>query len=104
MTFWPSKKGRTKEEKFLAHEEESQAHFQKPEVRDALKRNDWNSYKITCKGNSIKIEVNGGKPKSIQVSNVYLPTLAKLTEQMDSFAPRGRRLQYNANDFKNKRN
>lgn len=56
---WPSKKGRTKVEKFLEHEEESQAHFQKPEVRDALKRNDWNSYKITCKGNSIKIEVNG---------------------------------------------
>jgi hypothetical protein len=56
---WPSQKGRTKEEKFLAHEKESQAYFKKPEVRDALKRNGWNSYKITCKGSSIKIEVNG---------------------------------------------
>jgi hypothetical protein len=56
---WPSQKGRTKVEAALAHEEESKAHFAKPEVRDALKRNGWNHYKITCKGNSIKIEVNG---------------------------------------------
>ena len=55
---WPSTKGRSKEE-FLGHEEESKAHFAKPEVRDALKRNDWNTYRITCKGNKIKIEVNG---------------------------------------------
>ncbi len=26
---------------------------------DAFKRDDWNTYRITCKGNSIKIEVNG---------------------------------------------
>ncbi len=26
---------------------------------DAFKRNDWNTYRITCKGNSLKIEVNG---------------------------------------------
>lgn len=26
---------------------------------DAFKRNDWNTYRITCKGNKIKIEVNG---------------------------------------------
>lgn len=56
---WPSQKGRTKVEAALEHEEESQAHFKKPEVRDALKRNGWNKYRITCKGNSIKIEVNG---------------------------------------------
>lgn len=56
---WPSKSGNTGEEKFLEHEEESQAHFKKPEVRDALKRNGWNEYRITCKGNKIKIEVNG---------------------------------------------
>lgn len=56
---WPSQKGRGKLEAVLAHEEESQAHFKKPEVRDALKRNGWNTYRITCKGNSIKIEVNG---------------------------------------------
>jgi 3-keto-disaccharide hydrolase len=56
---WPSKTGRTKEKEALKHEQESQAHFQKPEVRDALKRNDWNKYRITCKGNQFKIEVNG---------------------------------------------
>ena len=56
---WPSKTGNTTDEKFLAHEEESTAHFAKPEVRDALKRNGWNTYKITCKGDSIRIEVNG---------------------------------------------
>jgi hypothetical protein len=26
---------------------------------DAFKRNDWNTYRITCKGNKIRIEVNG---------------------------------------------
>lgn len=26
---------------------------------DAFKRNDWNTYRITCRGNHIKIEVNG---------------------------------------------
>lgn len=26
---------------------------------DTFKRNDWNTYRITCKGNRIKIEVNG---------------------------------------------
>jgi hypothetical protein len=26
---------------------------------DAFKRNDWNKYRITCKGNKITIEVNG---------------------------------------------
>lgn len=56
---WPSKTGRTKEPEALKHEQESQAHFQKPEVRDALKRTDWNKYRITCQGNKIKIEVNG---------------------------------------------
>ena len=56
---WPSKSGNTGDEKFLAHEEESQAYFAKPEVRDALKRNGWNTYKVTCQGDSIKIEVNG---------------------------------------------
>lgn len=56
---WPSQKGRTKLESALAHEVESQAHFKKPEVRDALKRNDWNKVRITCKGNQLKIELNG---------------------------------------------
>lgn len=56
---WPSKTGRTKVPEALKHEEESQAYFQKPEISGALKRNDWNHYRITCKGNQIKIEVNG---------------------------------------------
>ena len=56
---WPSQKGRSKEEKFLAHQEESQAHFKKPEVQNALKRLDWNKYEITCRGSQITIKVNG---------------------------------------------
>ncbi len=56
---WPSQKGRTKVEAALAHEAESQAHFKKPEVRDALKRNGWNHVRITCQGDKIKIEING---------------------------------------------
>jgi hypothetical protein len=56
---WPSKTGRTKQPEALKHEQASQAHFEKPEVRDALKRDDWNHYRITCKGDTIKIEVNG---------------------------------------------
>jgi len=36
---WPSKKGRTKVEEFLKYEAESQAHFAKPEIRNALNRN-----------------------------------------------------------------
>lgn len=55
---WPSIKGRTKEAKFLEHSQESQAHFKKPEVAGALDRNGWNKYRITCKGDSLKIEVN----------------------------------------------
>lgn len=56
---WPSKQGRTKIESALVHEAESQAHFSKPEVRDALKRNDWNHIRVTCRGSRIKIELNG---------------------------------------------
>ena len=56
---WPSKKGRSKDKSVLEHEQSSQAHFKKPEVRDAFKRTDWNKYRITCKGSKIKIEVNG---------------------------------------------
>jgi hypothetical protein len=55
---WPSQSGRTTDEKFLKHEKESQEFFKKPEVAGALKRDDWNHYRITCKGDSIKIEVN----------------------------------------------
>ena len=48
---WPSKKGPNKDS--------SQDHFKKPEIRNALKRNDWNRYRITCQGDRIRIEVNG---------------------------------------------
>jgi Domain of Unknown Function (DUF1080) len=37
---------------------ESEAAFRK-RAGDAFKRNDWNTYKITCKGNKITIAVNG---------------------------------------------
>lgn len=55
---WPSDAKRSKEKKFLEHEEESKAHFATPEVKGALKRNGWNQYRITCIGNKLKIEVN----------------------------------------------
>lgn len=56
---WPSQSGRTTEKKALEHEAESKEYFKKPEIRDALKRNDWNHYRMTCKGNQLKFEVNG---------------------------------------------
>ena len=55
---WPSTKQKSKPE-FHAHSEESLAHFAKPEVQNALDRLGWNKYKITAKGNHLKIEVNG---------------------------------------------
>jgi hypothetical protein len=39
-------------------DKESEAAFRK-RAGDAFKRNDWNTYRITCKGNKITIEVNG---------------------------------------------
>lgn len=56
---WPSQSGRTTDKKALEHEAESKAYFAKDEVKNALKRNDWNLYRVTCQGDSIKIEVNG---------------------------------------------
>jgi hypothetical protein len=56
---WPSQKGRTTEPTLLEKEAESQAHFKKLEIQGAFKRNDWNHYRITCAGSSIRIEVNG---------------------------------------------
>ena len=37
---------------------ESEAAF-RARAGDCFKRNDWNTYRITCKGKSLKIEVNG---------------------------------------------
>ena len=56
---WPGKGGNSELVESLAWEEKSQAHFAKSEVKNALKRNGWNTYRITCKGDKIKIEVNG---------------------------------------------
>lgn len=39
--------------------EEGMTHFAKPEVKNALKRNDWNKYRIICKGPHIQVFVNG---------------------------------------------
>ncbi len=69
---WPSQTGRTKEEKFLAYEKESQEFMKRPEVAGALKRNDWNTYQITCKGNRIQIRVN-----NVLVTNIEDDTDAK---------------------------
>lgn len=69
---WPSKSGRTKEKKFLDYEKDSQAHFAKPEVRDALKRNGWNRYVITAKGDHLTIELNG-----VLVTDIHDDTDAK---------------------------
>ena len=56
---WPGKEGNSQLKEALEWAEKSQAHFAKDEVKNALKRNGWNTYRITCKGNKIKIEVNG---------------------------------------------
>jgi hypothetical protein len=65
---WPSKKGRTKEPKFLEREAESQAFFAKPEIHNALKRNDWNRYTIQCRGDRISINLNGVKVTNLRDS------------------------------------
>ncbi|SMP78287.1 protein of unknown function [Neorhodopirellula lusitana] len=55
---WPSTKGRS-EDQFLKHSEESKQAFAEPRVRDALNRNGWNRYEVTCVKDVIRIEVNG---------------------------------------------
>ncbi|TWU56659.1 hypothetical protein Poly51_25760 [Rubripirellula tenax] len=57
---WPSTKGRSEKE-FLKYEKESQEYFKQPEIRNALKRNDWNRYEVTCRGDHIVITLNGVK-------------------------------------------
>lgn len=44
---------------------ESEEAFRK-RAGDSFKRNDWNKYRITCKGKSIKIEVNGVVTTDVQ--------------------------------------
>jgi hypothetical protein len=43
----------------LAYAKESQEFMQQPKIASALKRNDWNSYQISCRGNRINIKLNG---------------------------------------------
>lgn len=56
---WPGKANNSKDPKAQAHIEESQQHFQQPEIRNAFRRSDWNRYRITCRGDRLQIEVNG---------------------------------------------
>jgi hypothetical protein len=57
---WPSKTGRSQKE-FLGHEKESQAAFAEPAIANALNRNGWNRFVISCIKDVITIEVNGIK-------------------------------------------
>ncbi|TWT65774.1 family 78 glycoside hydrolase catalytic domain [Crateriforma conspicua] len=55
---WPSTAGRSTDQ-FLQHADESKQFFATPRIRDALNRNGWNRYVITCVKDLIRIEVNG---------------------------------------------
>ena len=63
---WPSDSKRSKDKSMLKYEEESKAHFAKEDVKGALKRTDWNKYRIECRGNHIQIFVNGVKTTDIK--------------------------------------
>ncbi|MCB1098873.1 MAG: DUF1080 domain-containing protein [Verrucomicrobiales bacterium] len=55
----PGKDATTNVEGKAKTREEGMAHFAKEEVKGALKRTDWNKYRIVCKGDHIQIFVNG---------------------------------------------
>ena len=55
---WPSTEGRSTDQ-FLKHSEESKNFFSSPRIRNALKRNEWNRFVVTCVKDVITIEVNG---------------------------------------------
>lgn len=55
---WPSIDGRSTE-RFLRHSEESQQAFAESRIRNALNRNGWNRFVVTCVKDLIRIEVNG---------------------------------------------
>lgn len=55
---WPSTKGRSKPE-FLAHEDRSKASFAGATIANALNRNGWNRFVVTCIEDRITIELNG---------------------------------------------
>lgn len=56
---WPGRDGTTNIADKAKTKEEGMTHFAKPEVKNALKRNDWNKYRIICKGPHIQVFVNG---------------------------------------------
>ena len=56
---WPGRDGTTNIADKAKTKEEGMEHFAKPEVKNALKRNDWNKYRIICKGSHIQVYVNG---------------------------------------------
>ncbi|WP_084416877.1 family 78 glycoside hydrolase catalytic domain [Mariniblastus fucicola] len=55
---WPSAEGRSTDQ-FLEHAEESKEFFKQPAIADALNRNGWNRFEITCIKDLITIELNG---------------------------------------------
>ena len=55
---WPSTPGRSRKQ-FLEHEEESKAEFASPAIANALNRDGWNRFEVTCVKDLIRIEVNG---------------------------------------------
>ncbi len=55
---WPSTEGRSTDQ-FLKHSDESKAFFAEPRIQNALNRNGWNRYEITCVKDLIRIELNG---------------------------------------------
>lgn len=55
---WPSIQGRSEPES-LEYEKKPAEFFAKPEIQNALKRNDWNRYVIDCQGDQIRIALNG---------------------------------------------
>jgi hypothetical protein len=69
---WPGRDAMTNVADKAKTKEEGFAHFAKPEVKNALKRNDWNHYRIVCKGAHIRIEVNG-----VLITDVWDSTDAK---------------------------
>lgn len=68
----PGKDATTNVEGKAKTEEEGMAHFAKEEVKGALKRTDWNKYRIVCKGDHIQIYVNG-----VLTTDVYDSTDSK---------------------------
>lgn len=55
---WPGRDGTTNIADKAKTREAGMAHFAQPEVKNALKRNDWNTYRIVCKGPHIQVYVN----------------------------------------------